>query len=266
MSYQTLLVEKAAPLLTVTLNRPAKLNAMNAEMLQELSHVVAELRTDMATRFVIFTGAGRAFTAGADLAQRGDDQPGEGGPGYEGARLVQLSSHDMIRSLQNLEQVTIAAVNGYCLGAGLAWTMACDFVIAAQDALFGIPNANVGVFFTWGCSARLNRLVGPIRAKEMIMTGENVTAEQALSIGLVNKVVPPKKLMEAARGMVDKIASKSPLAIRLTKKLVNAASAPGQGDVYLVEPELVERMYISGDPAEGARAFRQRRQPRFTGL
>jgi enoyl-CoA hydratase/carnithine racemase len=142
--------------------------------------------------------------------------------------------------------------------------MACDFIIGAQDAVFGVPEANVGIFFVWGASARLNRLVGPIRAKEMIMTCENVTAEQALSIGLACKVVPREKLMEAAQEMVNTIADKSPIAIRLTKKLVNAASAPGHGDVYLVEPELVELAHLSGHPAEGGRAFRERRQPRFT--
>ena len=264
MSYQTLLVEKTPPIVTVTLNRPEKLNAMNAQMLQELTQVLAELRTDTATRFVIFTGAGRAFSAGADLGQRGVEQPQEERPNYEGARLAQLAAHDMIRSLQNLEQVTIAAVNSYCLGAGLVVAMVCDFIIAAEDALFGVPETNVGTFFTWGASARLNRLVGPIRAKEMIMTCENVTAEQALAMGLANRVVPREKLMEAAREMVDKIAGKSPLSVRLTKKLVNAASTPGQGDVYMVEPELVERVSVSGHPAEGAQAFRERRQPRFT--
>jgi len=264
MDYQTLLVERTPPIVTVTLNRPAKLNAMNAQMLQEIPQLLAELREDAATRFVIFTGAGRAFSAGADLSQRGGEQPAESRPGYEMARLAQLAAHDMIRSLQNLEQVTIAAVNGYCLGAGLVVAIVCDFIIAAEDALFGVPEANVGTFYTWGSSSRLNRLVGPMRAKEMIMTCENVTGEQAVAIGLATKVVPSEKLMEAAWELVDKIASKSPLAVRLTKKLVNAASAPEQGDVYLVEPELVERTNLSGDMIEGARAFVERRPPKFT--
>ena len=264
MSYETLLVEATPPLVTVTLNRPAKLNAMNALMLQELSQVLAELRSNTAIRFVIFAGAGRAFSAGADLSQRGDSRSADASRAHEGARLSQLAAHDMIRSLQNLEQISIAAVQGYCLGAGLVWSMTCDFTIAAEDAFFGIPETNVGVFYTWGASARLTALVGPMKAKEMIMTCENVTAEEAVSIGLATKAVPPKMLMDTAREMVDKMASKSPLAIRLTKKLVNAASSPGRGEVYLVEPELVERIHISGDPAEGAQAFRERRPPRFT--
>lgn len=262
MRYHTLVLEKAPPLATLTLNRPDKLNALNEEMLQELGQLLAELRADTAVRFVIITGEGRAFSAGVDLSQRGG--PAEkNGVRHDEARLEQLAVHDLIRSLENLEQVTIAAVNGYCLGGGLVLAMACDFIIAAQDAVFGVPEANVGIFFVWGASARLSRLVGPSRAKEMIMTCENVTAEQALAIGLACKVVPREQLMEAAQAMVDTIADKSPLAIRLTKKLVNAASAPGHGDVYLVEPELVELAHLLGHPAEGARAFRERRPPRF---
>ena len=264
MDYQTLLVERTPPLVTVTLNRPAKLNAMNAQMLQEIPRLLSELREDTATRFVIFTGAGRAFSAGADLSQRGDVPSQESRPAHESARLAQLAAHDMVRSLQNLEQVTIAAVNGYCLGAGLVVAMVCDFIIAAEDALFGVPEANVGIFYTWGSSARLTRLVGPMRAKEMIMTCQNVTAREALAMGLVTRVVPAEKLMEAAREFTDRIAGKSPLAVRLTKKLVNAASAPEQGDIYLIEPELVERTNLSGDMAEGVKAFVERRPPRFS--
>ena len=116
----------------------------------------------------------------------------------------------------------IAAVNGYCLGAGLVFAIESDFIITAKDALLGIPETNIGIFYTWGSSARLSRLVGPVWAKHMIMTCENVTAEQALQIGLSNQVVPNEKLMDAAWELIDKIASKSPMAIRLAKKLVNA--------------------------------------------
>jgi enoyl-CoA hydratase/carnithine racemase len=262
MNYETLIVERAEPVVTVTLNRPAKLNAVNKQMLEELAQVVAELRGDTATRFVILTGAGRAFSAGADLGQ-GREGSAEGPPPHVEGRLGQLASHDLIRNLQNLEQVTIAAVNGYCLGAGLVFAMVCDFIIVAQDAQLGVPETNVGIFYTWGSSARLSRLVGPLWAKDMIMTCENVSGEQAVAIGLANRVVPPGQLMAAARETVDKIAGKSPIAVRLTKKLVNAATAPGPGDVFLVEPELVERNYLSGDPSEGGRAFMEKRTPKF---
>jgi enoyl-CoA hydratase/carnithine racemase len=266
MAYETILVEKKGITAVITLNRSEKLNAMNAQMLGEIAQVLAELRGDTTTRFVILTGTGRAFSSGADMTARGESPPEAAQAIAQEQRLVQMASHDMMRSYQNLEQVTIAAVNGYCLGAGLVFVIESDFIIAAEDALFGVPETNVGVFYTWGSCARLSRLVGPIWAKHMVMTCENVTAEQALSIGLVNQVVPNDKLMDAAWELVDKIASKSPLAVRLTKKLVNAYTAAGRGDLYVVEPELVERIHISGDPLEGARAFREKRSPRFGGM
>ena len=275
MAYETILVEKKGATTVVTLNRPEKLNAVNGQMLAEIDQLLAELRGDISTRFVILTGAGRAFSSGADMGPRGATPPEAVQAVSQDQRLlqmarqqdmVQMAAHDRIRTYLNLEQVTIAAVNGYCLGAGLVFAMESDFIIAAEDALLGIPETNVGVFYTWGSSARLSRLVGPMWAKHMIMTCENVTAQQALSIGLAVQVVPTDKLMDAAFELVDKIASKAPLATRLTKKLVNAYTAAGRGDLYLVEPELVGHLYVSGDPEEGGRAFREKRPPKFSGM
>ncbi|MBE0414995.1 MAG: enoyl-CoA hydratase/isomerase family protein [Dehalococcoidia bacterium] len=263
MAYETLLVEKLGATTTVTLNRPAKLNAMNGQMLAEFDQLFTELRTDLETRFVIFTGAGRAFTSGADL--RDLVVPTEGPvPPHARARLGQLGGQDFIRSLESLEQITIAAVNGFALGAGLVLAMGCDFRIASENASFGIPETNVGLFFTWGCTPRLTRLIGPAKAKEMILTCDVIGAEEALAIGLVNKVVPRERLMEAAHELIDKIASRAPLAIRMTKKLVNAAAAPNFGDLYICEPELVERLFLSPDLTEGMRAFIEKRKPNFT--
>ena len=275
MVYETILVEKKGATMVITLNRPEKLNAMNGQMLEEIDQVLAELRRDTATRFVILTGAGRAFTAGADMGPRGAPPADTTQAVSEQQRLlqvareqdmVQMAAHDRIRSYLNLEQITIAAVNGYCLGAGLVFATESDFIIAAEDALLGIPEANTGIFYTWGSSARLSRLVGPMWAKHMIMTCENVTGKQAVSIGLAVQAVPNDKLMDAAWELVDKIASKGPLAIRLTKKLVNAYTATGRGDLYVVEPELVGHLYVSGDPDEGGRAFREKRPPKFSGI
>jgi enoyl-CoA hydratase/carnithine racemase len=261
MPYETLLVEKTDTTSVVTLNRPAKLNAINAKMMAELAQLLTELKEDVNTKFVIFTGAGKAFTGGADIAGRQS-----GGLEYAYVqRLAQLRGHDLIRNLENLEQITIAAVNGFSLGAGLVIAMGCDFRIASTNAVFGIPEANVGIFFTWGCTPRLVSLVGPAKAKEMIMTCDMMDAEEAFRVGLVNKVVPPEQLMEAAHELVGKVGSKAPLAVRMAKKIVNAAAAPGFGNLYLCEPELVERLYLSQDPAEGARAFQEKRPPRFTG-
>ena len=266
MAYESIGIEKEASTTTVTLNRPEKLNAMNTLMIEEITRLLAELRKDMSTRFVILTGAGKSFSSGVDMEPRSTAPPDAIQAMSREQRLVQIEAHDMIRRYLNLEQVTIAAVNGYCLGAGLVFATESDFIIAAESALLGIPEANVGVFYTWGSCARLSRLVGPMWAKRMVMTGENITAQQALQIGLVNQVVPDNRLMDATREFIARIASKSPLAVRLNKKLVNAYTAAGQGDLYLVEPELVERIHASGDPLEGARAFKEKRPPKFDGM
>ena len=261
MAYETILVEKKDTTMIITLNRPEKLNAINTRMLQEITQVLAELREDTSIRFVILTGAGRSFSAGADMGPRDADQGVPLAP-----RQVQMASHDLIRTYLNLEQTTIAVVHGYCLGAGLVFAMESDFIIAADDALLGVPEANVGIFYTWGTSARLSRLVGPLWAKQMIMTCDNVTGEQAVQIGLANQAVPSDKLMDTAWELIEKIASKSPMAIRLTKKLVNAYTASGRADLFVVEPELMDHMVNSGDPSEGGLAFQERRPPKFKGM
>ena len=266
MAYETIVVEKKEKTMIITLNRPDKLNAMNPQMLQEIGQVLAELRQDTNTRFVILKGEGTCFTSGADMGLRKGRTPEEIEAAAGESRLIQNAAHDMIRTYLNLEQVTIAAVHGYCLGAGLVFAIESDFIIAAEDALLGIPETNVGVFYTWGSSARLSRLVGPMWAKHMIMTCENVTGEQSVQIGLANQSVPKDKLMDAAWELIDKIASRSPLAIRLTKKLVNAYTAAGRADLYVIEPELVERITLSGDPIEGGKAFMEKRKPQFKGM
>jgi enoyl-CoA hydratase/carnithine racemase len=265
MAYETILVETSDTVATVTLNRPARLNAINPAMMLELEQLFRELRGDPGIRFVIFTGAGKVFSAGADLADRsGIPEPAEASLG-EVMRVAQLAGQDFTRALESLEQVTIAAINGHALGAGLVIAMACDFRIAGRSASLGIPEANVGIFFTWGCTPRLTRLIGPAKAKEMIMTCEPVSADEALRIGLVNRVVDDNELINAARELAATIESRAPLAIRMAKKIVNAATAANFGDLYPCEPELVERLYLSEDPLEGIAAFIEKRPPKFTG-
>jgi len=142
--------------------------------------------------------------------------------------------------------------------------MGCDFRIASSNALFGVPETHVGVFFTWGSTHRLASLVGPAKAKEMIMTCDMLDGEEAWRIGLANKVVPSEHLMEATNELIGKISTKAPLSIRITKKLVNASTAAHFGDLYICEPELVEKVFESPELIEGMTAFIEKRSPDYT--
>jgi len=265
MDYNTIMIERSEPVLKVTLNRPDKLNAMNPELISELLDLFGQLRTDLEIRYVVFTGAGRAFSSGADISGRGGDAPTSRYDAYTNARVTQFTGHDFMRALENLEQITISAINGYSLGAGLCIPIACDFRIASEKAIFGVPETGIGIFYTWTATPRLTALVGPAWAKELIITNDNYDAEKALACGLVHKMVPHDKLMEAVQEMIDKIELKGRLATRIAKKMINAAAAPNIGDIFVCEPELVERLYLSDEPLEGGSAFAERRPPEFKG-
>lgn len=262
MKYQTLIVKRTGNLMTVTLNRPEILNALNKQSMLDLKNLLTELRSDIKTRFVIFTGAGRAFSAGVEFTRQAmADRYSTPDLGNE--RLWQLFGHDFMSTMENLEQITVAAINGPAIGGGLCIAMNCDFRIASEKAILGIPEAALGLFYTWGATPRLTALIGPAKAKEMIMTCDPIDAAEALRIGFVNRVVQHDKLMKACRELVAKIATKGPLAVRICKKQVNAASLSRMADLYPLEPELVEKVMDSGQAGEGARAFIDKRMPRY---
>ena len=265
MSYETISVEKDGYTTTITLNRPEKLNAMSMVMREELVQVFTELRQDEETRFVVITGTGNVFSAGADLTD--SMNAAKQGREYHAweRRRSQKKGHDFMRAVESLEQVTITAFNGLAVGAGIALGQGCDFRIAAESAKFLIAETGIGIFYTYGCTPRLVQLIGQAKTKELIMTADTIDAQEALSIGLVNKVVPDQELMKAVHEMIDKIASRAPLAIKMTKMIVNAVSKPTIGDVSLYEPDLVERLYLSEDTREALNAFFEKRKPRFTG-
>ncbi|MBM3118785.1 MAG: enoyl-CoA hydratase/isomerase family protein [Chloroflexi bacterium] len=263
MRYQTLIVDKSDNLAVVTLNRPGILNALNVQIMLEMKDLFDKLRADQKTRFVIFTGAGRAFSVGAEFTKKSMEERYTR-PALANERLWQLFGHDFMHAMESLEQVTIAAINGACVGAGLCLAVNCDFRIASENAVLGVPETNLGIFYTWGATPRLTVLVGPAKAKELIMTCENISAYEALRIGLVNKVVPPEQLMTSCKELVQKIATKGPLAIRICKKQVNAASLAKMADLYPCEPELVERLMLSDEVKEGIQAFLEKRPPRFS--
>ncbi|MGA2160040.1 MAG: enoyl-CoA hydratase/isomerase family protein [Dehalococcoidia bacterium] len=262
MAYQTLLVEKKEGIAVATLNRPDKLNTLSTRLFFELRDLVAEFRYDLETRVIIFTGAGRAFSGGFDfrieslkehVSQK--EMPNE--------RIWQLFSQDLMTAIENLEQITIAAINGPCMGGGLCIAMNCDFRIAANDAKLGVPEINLGLFLSWGATPRLVALLGPSKAKELIMTGDPVNAEEAYRIGMVNKVVPLEQLLPAANELAHKLLTRGPLGLRIAKKQVNAASVARMSDLYLLESELWERNQISPDMAEGIQAAIEKRPPHY---
>ncbi|GAH76593.1 unnamed protein product, partial [marine sediment metagenome] len=199
----------------------------------------------------------RAFSAGVEFTQKAMDER-YARPELANERLWQLFGHDFMHTMENLEQVTIAAVNGAAVGAGLCLAMNCDFRIASEKAVLGVPETNLGIFYTWGATPRLTALIGPAKTKEMIMTCDNISAHEALRIGLVNKVVPAEQLMSSCKELVEKIATKGPLAVRICKKIVNAASLSKMADLYPCEPELVERLMVSDEVNEGLQAFLER--------
>jgi enoyl-CoA hydratase/carnithine racemase len=259
-NYETLSVDQSGDVMTVCLDRPP-LNLFNNQMMEELIHVWHSLRREHSVRFVILTARGDHFSAGADLGEIGasDFKP-------EDARIQQLAGHELMRSLESVEQITVAALRGAVIGAGMAVAQACDFRIMAEDSYYSVPETMIGTYYTWGCTPRLVRLVGASKAMEIIMTCDSVSAQEAYRLNLANKVVPNNALMETAHEFVAKIAAKSPTCIRITKKIAFGASMEGFGNIFAIEPELMQGVVYSGETHEGINAFLKKTSPNFKNI
>jgi len=257
MPYEKLLVEKKNDVMRVSFNNPRLHNAMDGQMLEELVALCHELNRDTVTRFVVLTGEGKSFMAGVDL--KSDAMSVSNDPAS--ARVRQRLGQELVKSLRDLEQITVAAVNGACVGAGMAIALACDLRVAAADSTWSLPNTSLGYFFSWSCTPLLVSLVGPGNAKDLILTRRQVTSTEALNMNLVNMSVPSDALMSTADGVVDRMREGGPVAMRMAKKLVNASSPAWFGDVSTAEPELIERLYAAGEPVEGNAAFLAKRPP-----
>lgn len=252
-------VETEGPVATVTLDRPDSLNALTVGLKVALADALASIADDRAIRVVILTGAGRAFCAGQDLAER--EAP-------DAAPLdVELREryHPLIRVIRSMPQPIIAAVNGVAAGAGASIAFACDLRIAAADARFVLAFGRIGLAPDSGMSWILPRLVGPVRAAELALIGEPVTADEALRIGLVSRVAPSDLLMDEARSMAERIATGAPLALAATKRLLDGAWSIDFDGALEAEARTQALLGASADHAEGLAAFREKRPPRFTG-
>ncbi|MBI4788453.1 MAG: enoyl-CoA hydratase/isomerase family protein [Chloroflexi bacterium] len=218
MTFKTLRIEAAESITTITLNRPNARNSMNAEMIDELRVCIDQLRGDEQTRAVIVTGAGRAFSAGADV-----DMLTRIGESYtpEQTRAEIRKWRETFDAFEALPQVTIAAVNGLAFGGGVVLALACDFRLGSTRAIFGLPEIKLGMVLALGGTQRLTRLVGVSAAKEMILRGRNVSAIEAQRLGLVHRVSEPGDLMGLARSWAERDIDYSPRAIALAKRLID---------------------------------------------
>lgn len=251
-----ILLERRGPVVILRLNHPP-LNILTTPLLDEMREKVVELSHDPRVRAVVVTGSGeKAFSGGADVREMlSMSRAASARHSAKGQTLYNL--------LERAPFPVIAAVRGYCVGGGCEMVQACDFVIASDDAFFGQPEINIGVIPGWGGSQRLPRTIGPVRARRWIMTGDRVGAAQALQDGLVDRVVPPADLVEAAVDLGRTLASKPAEALAAAKYLINHATDPGRLKGLEYERELWGRLFETPGQQEGMRAFLEKRPAIF---
>lgn len=244
---------------TVTLNRPDKLNALNREMLAALEAHADALDRNRDVRVVLLTGTGKAFCVGADIFEWSDLPPLE-----MGRRWVR-DGHRIFARYAHLPQPVIAVLNGYTFGGGLELALAADVRLAGAGVQLSFPEVKLGIIPGWGGTQRLPALIGPSRAKQMIFSGQRVSAQQAEAWGLVNEVVPGDELTDRAQALAQEIAANGPAAVQITKQLIDGGGQPGAEAAALLEGLAGSLASFTADAQEGVAAFREKRPPRFTG-
>jgi enoyl-CoA hydratase len=243
----------------LTINRPNVLNALNWDTLGELREFLEDVLPKEELKALIFTGAGdKAFVAGADIAQMNEMKERDFQDYVDYA-------HRVYELIENEPCPSIAAINGYALGGGCELALACDIRIASEKARLGFPEVKLGIFPGWGGTQRITRILGLGKTKELVFTGEMITAEEALRIGLVERVVPHGEIMSEAKKLAGAIAKRGPIAVRLSKTAINAGSEMDLQKALLLEKTLVSLCFDSQDRIEGMKAFLEKREPSFTG-
>jgi enoyl-CoA hydratase len=259
MSLDNLLIAREDRVALLTVQRPERLNALDARTLDELRQAFLTVKQDNEIRCVILTGAGdRAFAAGADINELAQDTP-------ESARRRGLTGQQVFDLIEQLGKPVIAAVNGFALGGGCELAMACTFRLAADTARFGQPEINLGIIPGFGGTQRLVRLVGKTKAMEMILTGAPITAQEALAVGLVNRVVAAADLLKAARTLAAELSTKAPVALAYAMDAINRGAEMTLADGCQLEAALFGMVTATEDMREGTRAFLEKRKPEFKG-
>jgi enoyl-CoA hydratase len=259
MGYQNLLVETRDGVAIVTINRPDKLNALNDRTMEELDAAFTALGADGAVRGVILTGAGeKAFVAGADIGELSTQTPVDG-------KERSIRGQRVLDRIENLGKPVAAAVNGFALGGGCELALACHVRIASENAKLGTPEVKLGIMCGYAGSQRLPRLVGKGRALELLLTGEMVDAQEALRIGLVNRVVPSEKLLPEAEALLRKMLGNGPVSLRFTLEAVNAGLEMPFAEAQYLEATLFGLICTTEDMKEGTRAFLEKRPAKFLG-
>ena len=251
-------LEVKGPIATITMNRPEAMNALNEKVLRELKWAMAQVRDDPNVRAVIITGEGPAFVAGADIRA------------MMAKNLVEIREftqfgHGVLKDIETMEKPVIAAINGFALGGGLELALACDIRLASTEARMGFPEVGLGIFPGLGGTQRATHLIGKGRASELIFTGYQIGAEEAASMGLVNRVVPPHLLMGEARRLATRIAAQGPIAVGRAKAAINQALQADLDVGLAFELEAVTLTFGTEDQKEGMAAFVERRKPAFSG-
>jgi len=259
VQYDNILIETNEGVATVTINRPQALNALNGKTIGELLQCFQGLDVDPSVRVVILTGAGaKAFVAGADIAEMLAFDP-------VAARGFARAGQQLFSLIESLSKPVIAAVGGFALGGGCELAMACDIRIASDNAKFGQPEINLGTIPGFAGTQRLPRLVGKGRAKELLLTGDVIDAQEAFRIGLVNKVVPQDELVAISRSLAGKIAAKGAFAVQWCKEAVNRGLEMEIDQACAYEADLFALTFATEDRAEGMRAFVEKRKAQFKG-
>ena len=258
MTYQTLLTELNDGILTISINRPDKLNALNQQVLKELDEVFDEVDSNDEIKGAIITGAGpKAFVAGADISELANLTA-------EQAKALSENGHRIFNKIESASKPVIAAVNGFALGGGCELAMACHLRIASENAKFGQPEINLGIIPGYGGTQRLPRYIGKGKALELLLTGDMMTAQDALQRGLVNYVTLPEELIPTCLSILNKIKTKSPLVIDRIIACVNSHYENGT-DGFELEIDEFSQCMNTEDFKEGTSAFLEKRLPNFKG-